>query len=130
MGLRDDLIDLRRDLHRHPEIGLDLPRTQRKVLAAFEGLPLEVTIGTGLSSVTAVLRGGGRPGGERGPAVLLRGDMDALPVTELADVPFASAVPGARESRSAAKADGRLPVGHRDVHHPGWLLSCGPCQGL
>ncbi|MEV0563383.1 M20 family metallopeptidase [Dactylosporangium sp. NPDC050588] len=94
MGLRDDLIDLRRDLHRHPEIGLDLPRTQRKVLAALEGLPLEVTTGTALSSVTAVLRGG-RRGGVHSPAVLLRGDMDALPVTELADVPFASAVPGA-----------------------------------
>ncbi|MFC4998144.1 M20 family metallopeptidase [Dactylosporangium cerinum] len=89
MGLREDLIELRRDLHRHPEIGLDLPHTQRRVLAALEGLPLEVSTGTALSSVTAVLRGG-RPG----PVVLLRGDMDALPVAELADVPFASAVPG------------------------------------
>ncbi|MFF5234968.1 hypothetical protein [Dactylosporangium sp. NPDC000521] len=67
MGLRDDLIDLRRDLRRHPEIGLHLPRTRRKVLAALEGLPLEVTTGTALPSVTAMLRGGGRPGGERGP---------------------------------------------------------------
>ncbi|MET7426364.1 M20 family metallopeptidase [Dactylosporangium sp. NPDC005555] len=89
MGLREDLIDLRRDLHRHPEIGLDLPGTQRRVLAALDGLPLEVRTGTGLSSVTAVLRGG-RPG----PVVLLRGDMDALPVTEPADAPFASTVPG------------------------------------
>ncbi|GAA2602398.1 M20 family metallopeptidase [Dactylosporangium fulvum] len=90
MGLREDLIELRRELHRHPEIGLDLPHTQRLVLEALEGLPLEVSTGTALSSVTAVLRGG-RPG----PVVLLRGDMDALPVTELADVPFASTVTGA-----------------------------------
>jgi amidohydrolase len=90
MGLREDLIALRRDLHRHPEIGLDLPRTQQRVLAALAELPLEVRTGGALSSVTAVLRGG-RPG----PVVLLRGDMDALPVTELADVPFASTVPGA-----------------------------------
>lgn len=90
MGLRDELIELRRDLHRHPEIGLDLPRTQQRVLAALEGLPLDVRTGAGLSSVTAVLRGG-RPG----PVVLLRGDMDALPVTELTGVPFASTVPGA-----------------------------------
>ncbi|GGM45442.1 M20 family metallopeptidase [Dactylosporangium sucinum] len=92
MGLREDLIELRRELHRHPEIGLDLPGTQRRVLDALAGLPLEVTTGTALSSVTAVLRGG-RPGGSR-PVVLLRGDMDALPVYEAADVPFASTVPG------------------------------------
>ncbi|MET7399577.1 M20 family metallopeptidase [Dactylosporangium sp. NPDC005572] len=89
MGLREDLVELRRELHRHPEIGLDLPATQRRVLAALDGLPLEVSTGTGLSSVTAVLRGGAP-----GPVVLLRGDMDALPVHEAADVPFASTVPG------------------------------------
>ncbi|WP_426502185.1 M20 metallopeptidase family protein [Dactylosporangium sp. McL0621] len=90
MGLREDLIDLRRRLHRRPEIGLDLPGTQRQVLAALDGLPLEISTGAALSSVTAVLRGA-RPG----PVVLLRGDMDALPVTELAGVPYASEVPGA-----------------------------------
>ena len=45
-------------IHREPEIGLDLPRTQEKVLAALDGLPLEITLGRALSSVTAVLRGG------------------------------------------------------------------------
>ncbi|GAA3285568.1 amidohydrolase [Dactylosporangium vinaceum] len=89
MRLGEQLIDLRRRLHREPEIGLDLPRTQARVLEALAGLPLEVSTGRGLSSVTAVLRGA-RPG----PVVLLRGDMDALPVTELADVPYASQVPG------------------------------------
>jgi amidohydrolase len=91
VAMAPELRELRRALHREPEIGLDLPRTQEKVLAALDGLPLEaVTQGRQLTSVTAVLRGG-RPG----PTVLLRGDMDALPVTELTGVPYASQVSGA-----------------------------------
>ena len=78
-AMNDELVALRRTLHRQPEVGLALPRTQETVLAAIDGLPLEVTTGSSLSSVTAVLRGGG---GGSGRAVLLRGDMDALPVTE------------------------------------------------
>ncbi|MBF8189173.1 amidohydrolase [Nonomuraea sp. K274] len=87
--MRDELVQLRHSLHTTPEIGLHLPRTQEKVLAALDGLPLEIKTGTALSSVTAVLRGG-RPG----PAVLLRGDMDALPVTEKNDLPYRSELPG------------------------------------
>ncbi len=84
-----DLAGLRHLIHREPEIGLNLPQTQQKVLAALDGLPLELTLGRALSSVTAVLRGG-RPG----PAVLLRGDMDALPITERTGLDYASAVTG------------------------------------
>ncbi|GAA4920850.1 M20 family metallopeptidase [Nonomuraea thailandensis] len=87
--MRDELVQLRHSLHTTPELGLHLPRTQEKVLAALEGLPLEIKTGTALSSVTAVLRGG-RPG----PAVLLRGDMDALPVTEKNDLAYVSQLPG------------------------------------
>ncbi|WP_188186797.1 M20 metallopeptidase family protein [Nonomuraea sp. SYSU D8015] len=87
--MRDELIQLRHSLHTTPELGLHLPRTQEKVLEALDGLPLEIKTGTALSSVTAVLRGG-RPG----PAVLLRGDMDALPVTEKNDLPYVSQLPG------------------------------------
>ncbi|WP_232548445.1 M20 metallopeptidase family protein [Propioniciclava soli] len=83
--LSDDLVALRRDLHRIPELGLECPDTQAAILAALEGLDLEITTGTGCTSVTAVLRGG-RPG----PAVLLRGDLDGLPVAEQADVDYAS----------------------------------------
>ena len=83
------IADLRHAIHREPEIGLDLPKTQAKVLDALAGLPPEISTGRGLSSVTAVLRGG-RPG----PVVLLRGDMDALPVTEETHLPYSSAVPG------------------------------------
>ncbi|WP_433509639.1 M20 metallopeptidase family protein [Nonomuraea sp. CA-143628] len=87
--LRDELVRLRQSLHTTPEIGLALPRTQEKVLTALDGLPLEITTGKALSSITAVLRGG-RPG----PAVLLRGDMDALPVTERNDLPYRSQIDG------------------------------------
>lgn len=86
----DEIISLRRALHEVPEYDLDLPKTQALILQALEGLDLEITLGKELSSVTAVLRGGGGPG----PVVLLRGDMDALPVTERVDVPYASKHPG------------------------------------
>jgi hippurate hydrolase len=84
-AIAPELIALRRELHRIPEIGLDLPKTQAAVLAALEGLPLEITLGQTSTSVTAVLRGG-----KPGPAVLLRGDMDALPVTEENDADYVS----------------------------------------
>lgn len=97
--MADDLVSLRRRLHREPEIGLDLPRTQEKVLAALDGLPLEITLGRSATSVTAVLRGGaprgaGAAGGGAAPSVLLRGDMDALPVWEHTGLPDASTVDG------------------------------------
>lgn len=81
-----DMVDLRRTLHAGAEVGLHLPRTQETVLAALDGLGLEITTGAALSSVTAVLRGG-RPGS----AVLLRSDMDALPVNEATGLSYASA---------------------------------------
>ncbi|MCC3275227.1 MULTISPECIES: M20 metallopeptidase family protein [unclassified Arthrobacter] len=80
-----ELVALRRSLHREPETGLDLPLTQEKILAALEGLDLEITLGMKSTSVVAVLRGA-----EPGPVVLLRGDMDALPVAELTDLDYAS----------------------------------------
>jgi amidohydrolase len=86
----DRTVDLRRRLHRQPEIGLHLPATQATVLEAFADLPIEVTTGTSTSSVVGVLRGA-RPG----PTYLLRGDMDALPVHEDTGLPFASEVAGA-----------------------------------
>ncbi len=84
-----EVADLRHAIHAEPEIGLDLPKTQHKVLSALSGLPLEVTTGQALTSVTAVLRGG-----LPGKTVLLRGDMDALPVAERTGLPFSSGVPG------------------------------------
>ena len=79
------LIDLRRELHQIPEVGLDLPKTQAMVLDAVAGLPLEISTGKDLTSVVGVLRGG-----QPGPTVLLRGDMDALPVVEETDLEYVS----------------------------------------
>jgi len=85
----DDAIELRRRIHRHPELGLALPRTQAAILEALDGLPLDVKTGQRTTSVVARLTGG-RPG----PTLLLRGDMDALPLKEDTGLPFASEVEG------------------------------------
>ncbi len=84
-ALSDELVALRRDLHQIPEIGFDLPRTQRRVLAALDGLPLEIHRLDGSSGFWATMRGG-RPG----PTVLVRADMDALPVRERSGEEFAA----------------------------------------
>ncbi|MDO8646292.1 MAG: M20 family metallopeptidase [Candidatus Planktophila sp.] len=88
--LQPDLIELRHRLHQRPEIGLHLPETQAMVLSALDGLGLEISLGKTSSSVTAVLRGA-----KRGKAVLLRGDMDALPIHEESGVVFSSTIDGA-----------------------------------
>lgn len=81
----EELIALRRRLHATPEIGLHLPATQQIVLEALADLDLEITLGAETTSVVAVLRGG-----LPGPVVLLRGDMDGLPLTEDTALPYAS----------------------------------------
>jgi hippurate hydrolase len=116
-----DLADLRRALHREPEVGLTLPRTQARVLAALEGLPLETSTGTRTTSVTAVLRGRAPHATDaRSPVVLLRGDMDALPVHEQVDVPYRSRLDGAMHAcghdlhTSMLVGAARLLSAHRD----------------
>lgn len=93
--LRDDIVRLRHDLHREPEIGLQLPRTQEKVLKALDGLPYEITLGKETTSVTAVLRGGAAHASAEKPVVLLRADMDGLPVQERTGVDYTSRVDNA-----------------------------------
>lgn len=88
-SLQPRTVALRRTLHQRPEIGLDLPRTRDAVVDALADLPLQVHLGVGVSSVVAVLDGT-RPG----PTVLLRGDMDALPLHEDTGLPFASRIDG------------------------------------
>ncbi|HJQ45652.1 MAG TPA: M20 family metallopeptidase [Amycolatopsis sp.] len=88
-ALQPKTIELRREIHRFPEQGLHLPRTQEAIQRAIADLPLEITPGKSTTSVTAVLRGT-----QDGPAVLLRGDMDALPLQEDTGLPFASEVAG------------------------------------
>src|SRR5690349_13610210 len=111
MGIADDLAELRHRLHERPEIGLKLQRTQQTVLEALDGLGLEISPGKDIGSVIAVLRGTAVPADPRParppvpttltdppsdlPVVLLRADMDALPVHEEVDLPYRSQVDGA-----------------------------------
>ena len=89
-AIQPDVVAIRRRIHRQPEIGLDLPKTQAVILEELSKLGLEGRKGTAISSVVAVIRGG-RPG----PTVLLRGDMDALPLQEDTGLDFSSEVTGA-----------------------------------
>jgi len=82
-------VALRRRLHQHPELGLELPETQRAVLEALDGLGYDITTGGSTSAVVATLQGA-RPG----PTLLLRADMDALPMNEETELPFASRAAG------------------------------------
>jgi amidohydrolase len=89
-AIQPDVIAIRRRIHRQPEIGLDLPKTQAVVLEELSKLGLEGRPGKSLSSVVAVIEGG-RPG----PTVLLRADMDALPLHEDTGLDFSSEIDGA-----------------------------------
>jgi hippurate hydrolase len=88
-GLAPEVVALRHELHRWPELGLHIPRTRDTVLGALEGLPLELTLHRTTSGVAALLTGT-RPG----PTVLLRGDMDALPLHEATGEECSSEVEG------------------------------------
>jgi amidohydrolase len=92
-------VALRRRIHAQPELGLELPRTREAVLEALAGLDLEIERSEKTSGVVATLRGA-RPG----PAVLLRADMDALPMPEDTDLEFRST------------ADGRMHACGHDAH--------------
>jgi amidohydrolase len=84
-----DVVRVRRRLHRRPELGLELPETQAVIVEGLRALGLEPKLGVTSTSVVAVIDGA-RPG----PTILLRGDMDALPLTEDTGLDFASEVPG------------------------------------
>ncbi|SFF92513.1 hippurate hydrolase [Novosphingobium sp. CF614] len=88
--LSDRIVSLRRSIHAEPEIGLHTPRTRDKIRAALAHLPLEWREGPSTTGLVATLKGGG---GE-GRSVLLRGDMDALPMPEETGLDFASTIPG------------------------------------
>lgn len=90
VALQPELVELRHRLHQRPELGLQLPETQMMVIEALNGLGLEITVGKTSTSVTAVLRGA-----KRGKAVLLRGDMDALPIQEETGLDYSSTIDGA-----------------------------------
>ena len=87
-ALESELISLRRDFHRHPELGLQEHRTGAKIAAYLEALGLEVS----RSNVTGVV--GVLSGRQPGPTLLLRADIDALPIQEETGLSFASVNPG------------------------------------
>ena len=87
-NLGEQIIALRRDIHREPELGFDTERTAQKVLAALDGLPLDIETGVARNGIVATLWGG------EGPTVALRTDMDALPIEEETGLPFSSEIEG------------------------------------
>jgi amidohydrolase len=88
--LLDGAVTLRRDLHRRPEVGNDLPVTRERILEEIDDLGLGVTLHESTSGIAALLTGG-----QPGPTILLRGDMDALPMPEQTGLDFTSEVDGA-----------------------------------
>src|SRR5580692_2595753 len=89
-ALLSEAIALRRAIHAEPEIGLDCPKTTAKIKQALKGLPLELREGPSTSGLVAILRGS-----DNGRTILLRGDMDALPLVEDTGLSFHSRTEGA-----------------------------------
>jgi amidohydrolase len=86
----NDMVAVRRDLHQHPELGFQETRTAGVVAERLRALGYTVRTGLGKTGVTGFLKGG-RPG----KTVLLRADIDALPIQEQTGAPYASQHPGA-----------------------------------
>ena len=106
------LEDLYRDIHQHPELSMQEQNTAAKAAQQLSGAGYEVTEGVGNTGVVGVLRNGD------GPTVMLRADMDALPVREATGLPYAS-------TATATDADGNeVPVMHACGHdmHVTWLV--------
>lgn len=118
LDLLDDTIALRRRLHEWPELGNHLPKTREEVLTALEGLPLGITLHETTSGIVASLEGN-----KPGPTMLLRGDMDALPMPEDTGVEFSSRVPNVMHAcghdthTAMLVGAARLLTAHRDQIH-------------
>jgi amidohydrolase len=91
--LQPALVEVRRDLHRHPEIGFTETRTAGIVAERLKALGYDVRTGVGVTGVVGVIAGG-----KPGPVVAIRADMDALPIPELIDVPYKSTVPNVKHA--------------------------------
>lgn len=101
------LIEIRRDIHCHPELSMQETRTAALVADYFRKLGLEVRTGIGGAGVLGILRGG-----KPGPVVGMRGDMDALPIAEQTGLPFASKEKGLRDGREV----GIMHACGHDIH--------------
>lgn len=85
----DELVDIRRDLHMHPELSHEEVETPKKIADFLRDLDIEVTTEVGGRGVLGLLRGG-----KPGKTIALRADFDALPIQDAKDVPYKSTVPG------------------------------------
>src|SRR5205085_4983088 len=111
-GLLPDLEALYKDVHAHPELSMQETRTSNLAADRLRDVGYEVTTGIGNTGVVGLLRNG------EGPTVMLRADMDALPVEEATGLPYASKI-------TAKDRDGNaVPVGHMCGHdmHVTWLV--------
>ncbi len=88
-AMTESLVSVRRDFHQHPEIAFEEIRTSGIIADYLEKLGLEVTRGVGKTGVVADLKGG-----QPGKTVLIRADIDALPIQEATDTPYASSING------------------------------------
>ncbi len=88
-ALSPELVAIRRDLHQHPELAFEEVRTSKLVAERLDRYGLEVRTGVAKTGVMATLKGD-----QPGPTLLLRADMDALPIEEETGAPYASAAPG------------------------------------
>lgn len=101
-GLQPKMVEWRRDIHRHPELGTHEVRTAKLVADELRALGLQPRTGIASTGVTAILKGG-----KPGPRIAIRADMDALPVTE--QTGFAVRIEDREHlSRSACRGDARL----------------------
>ena len=110
-GLLPNLEDLYKDVHSHPELSMQETRTAGLAAGHLRAAGYEVTTGVGQTGVVGVLRNGD------GPTVMLRADMDALPVKEATGLPYAS-------TATVADREGKtVPVAHMCGHdmHVTWL---------
>ena len=130
LRLQGQVVEWRRDIHQHPELGNRETRTAALVADHLRKLGLEPKTGIATTGVTAVLKGG-----KPGPRIALRADMDALPVTERSGLPF--------ESKATAQFRGEFVVVGRwlagvelrqqnmhatDTSYVVPKQTCAPCQ--
>jgi amidohydrolase len=111
-AITSELEELYRDVHQHPELSMQERNTAARAAEQLKSAGYEVTEGVGSTGVVGVLRNG------EGPTVMLRADMDALPVKEATGLPYAS-------TETAADAEGNeVPVMHACGHdmHVTWLV--------
>lgn len=119
-----DIESLYFDLHGHPEIGFQVNETAARLAGRLRALGFEVTTGVGRSGIVGVLRNGS------GPVVMLRTELDALPVEEKTGLPYASKVKGVMHAcghdihMSAWAGTARLMAEHKDRWH-GTLMMVG-----